>query len=173
MRFLNVPLAVASAGVLGLLALGAPAAHAQENRPGAQSDSGYSVLSNDSSPQQVLDAYGFGTISGTPVVTWAANGGINQRWSLADQPDETVAIVGAQSGKCVAPSGSHGALMLQDCTAVQFGQRWYKERRPGGRIIFENALFEGQCLDMAGSYSQAVIRDCNGSASQNWRLFAS
>ncbi|EST34887.1 RICIN domain-containing protein [Streptomyces roseochromogenus] len=173
MKFLNVPLAVAGAGVLGLLALGAPAAHAQEILPGARADSGYSVLSNDSSPQQVLDAYGFGTASGTPVVTWAANGGVNQRWSLLDQPDETVAIVGAQSGMCVAPSGSHGVVTLQGCSSAQFGQRWYKERRPGGRIIFENALFEGQCLDMAGSYSQAVVRDCNGSVSQNWRLFAS
>lgn len=173
MRFLNVPLAVASAGVLGFLALGAPTAHAQESVPAGRGDGGYSILSNDSSPEQVLDAYGFGTVSGTPVVTWASNGGGNQRWSLMDQPGETVAIVGAQSGKCVAPSGSHGVLTLQNCSDVQFGQRWYEERRPGGRIIFENALFEGQCMDMAGSYSQAVVRDCNGSASQNWRLFAS
>ncbi|MEV7004767.1 ricin-type beta-trefoil lectin domain protein [Streptomyces sp. NPDC093982] len=162
-------LAAASATLLSLTALGAPIAQAEESSRQALS---YSYFVNDQDSQQGLAALWGQSAAGTPVMTSNVTGGTDQQWALADRASGTVAIVGLHSGRCIAPTSEHGMISLQDCGRLQFTQRWYEERRPGGRTIFENAYYEGQCLEMAGPNRIATITDCNGSLRQSWKLIA-
>jgi hypothetical protein len=75
------------------------------------------------SSQMCLDAYGWGTTSGTKAVIWSCTGGTNQQWRL----NSDGSITNTLSGLCLDAAGGGTAdgtlVQLWTCTGA-VNQRW-------------------------------------------------
>ncbi|MEU4426693.1 RICIN domain-containing protein [Actinoplanes sp. NPDC024001] len=123
---------------------------------------------------KALDNPGHSTTAGTQLITYAGNGGPNQRWTLTRQSDGTYSLANLESGLCadVADgSTAAGARVIQwPCTAGA-NQRWRFTRLADGTYTVASAG-SGLLLTTASSADGALVtqqRD-TGAVLQRWTV---
>ncbi|WP_107080153.1 RICIN domain-containing protein [Streptomyces sp. NBRC 109706] len=112
------------------------------------------------------------------VVQYACNGGLNQRWRLADAGEGRVRIMAQHSGKCLDVadgSSADGQRVIQYSCGTGDNQLWRVEDRPDGlkRLVAQHS---GKCLSVsdgsAENGAELVQQTCGNDGAQGFELRA-
>lgn len=111
-----------------------------------------------------LDAAGFSSADGTPVILWSCHGGENQQWAV--HPNGLITGIG---GKCLDAEGFSSAdgtrIILWSCHGGD-NQRW---EITNNREILGTG---NKCLDATGFSSAdgtpVILWSCHGGENQKW-----
>jgi serine/threonine-protein kinase len=105
-----------------------------------------------------LDDQAARTVNGNPVQSFPCNNTPAQRWTAG--ADGTLRVI----GQCLRATGGD-VVQIWACDASAAG-RW--RPRAGGGLV---NVATGKCLDGTGDpNARPVLRGCNGSANQRWKL---
>lgn len=123
---------------------------------------------------KALDNPDHSTAPGTQLITWAPNGGANQRWTFTRQPDGSYELRNAGSRLCADVEGgstSAGARVVQwNCTGGA-NQRWWVDRRADGGYAVVSVR-SGLLLTTASTADGAKVtqQPDTGSSLQRWAV---
>jgi hypothetical protein len=122
---------------------------------------------------KALDDPNHSTSPGTQLITWAANGGVNQSWVFTRQSDGSYQIANGESHLCMDVSGgstSAGAVIQWTCTG-NANQRWVATALSGGGYTIA-AQHSGLLLTTASTADGALVtQQANtGAALQHWAI---
>lgn len=102
----------------------------------------------------VLDDPGFGG-SGTGLIQWPANGGLNQAWRVEPTGAETYRLVCVANGLVAGVMDfAAGRRVVIDFDSGTDAQRWRFEPRADGTFLIVNKA-SGQAMDVFGAWRQA------------------
>lgn len=123
---------------------------------------------------KALDNPGHSTTPGTQLITYAANGGANQKWRFTRQPDGSYQLVNAESGLCADVDGGStaaGAKVIQWTCTGGTNQRWTAARRADGTYTVAS-LRSGLFLTTASTSNGALAtqQPDTGSSLQRWTI---
>lgn len=168
--------ALATSGLLGGVALAAPASASASFTMGLRPTNGFYTL---------LDLAGASTQPGAPVIAWWQDGGANQKWifqSLGFEVDggNVYEIINQNSSQCLTTNGVAGDQLYQSpCRfqarghQVDAEQAWVTKldpNEPGLPYSIQSYASLGLCVDVNGGspFAGAAIDaySCNGQGNQ-------
>ena len=130
----------------------------------------------------LFDVKGNSTASLTPAIQWSANGGLNQQWSIEQNPDGTFSFRSRLSGLVLDISGNNtkpgGAIILYPSNGGA-NQKWKIDPVTAPALAVGNyeispAAMPTKRIDIAGASSvagaQAIVWAANGGVNQRFIL---
>jgi hypothetical protein len=123
---------------------------------------------------KALDDPGHSTATGTQMIVWTLNGGPNQRWTFAKQPDGYYTLTNGESNLCLDVDGGSsavGAKIIQWTCHGGVNQRWMPELQADGTYLVRS-VGSGRYLTAASTSNGALVTQeapASGAA-QRWAL---
>ncbi|MFD5466020.1 RICIN domain-containing protein [Kitasatospora sp. NPDC127059] len=160
---------------VGLAIVGGSVAVVNTASAGTVDTNAWYVLVNRSTGE-ALDAYGFSTADGAPMVQWSRSDGANQQWKFVDSGDGNYRLQNRNSGKVLDDynwSKSEGAELVQWHDLNGANQQFHLENSSDGYVRLINR-FNGKAVEVPGGYKGdgnhlAQFHDWNG-PQQQWKL---
>jgi len=133
------------------------------------------VMLHNSLTGMAVDAVGGSFRDGVPLIQYAVNGYLNQRWTLTPGAGGTVTLRSAVSGKCVQPYRGRlaaGTAVVQQACDGSAGQRWRLVRTRHGYAL---STADGRLVLGVGSLRYAgerllALQPPTGARYQSWNL---
>ena len=120
--------------------------------------------------QYVVDDPAYSVQSGTQLISWDSNGGLNQKWQLTRQQDGQYTIMNQYSGLYLADAGGKLVEARQDNSASQM---WTLKQAEPGKYALVNAATQKAAADPSHSGAQGtglVTNGLSGQSNQIWNL---
>ncbi|MFD8498161.1 RICIN domain-containing protein [Amycolatopsis sp. NPDC059657] len=121
---------------------------------------------------KALDVPGHSTTAGTKLITWATNGGANQRWQFTPRPDGSYELRNIESGLCADVEGgatTAGAAIIQWTCTGGTNQHWIATKLADGSYTLKSVKSTLLLTTASTANGAAVTQQADtGSALQRW-----